>query len=106
MGKPRDDRNNPDYRRAIGARIWALRSVMGLTGSEFGLAVGSAHTAVSKWENGKEYPAPVAVRMLCEEFGVDFNYIYGGTFKGMDGEQAVQLAPLIAQKLAEIERTE
>jgi transcriptional regulator with XRE-family HTH domain len=103
VGRKADSPFNQRFRRQVGARIWALRTVKEMSGTDFGKAVGATHGAVSKWENGHEFPTVTAVAQMCVKYHVDFNYIFGGTFDCFKGEMAATLLPLIAQKFAETE---
>lgn len=49
-----------------GQFIRDLRQLTGLTQEQFGLRIGVSYETVSRWENGKMQPSPLALKQLCQ----------------------------------------
>lgn len=62
----------------LGERIKELRIVLGLSQSEFGERIGIVKTAVSKIENGENYPRKQTIMSICREFDVNESWLKEG----------------------------
>jgi transcriptional regulator with XRE-family HTH domain len=99
MSRDKNDENLKGFRRAIGARLGALREMHEMQQGQFAAQIGVLQSSYAKWELGMQFPNEGAMLQLCVKYQVDFNYIYMGTFGGVDGERALKLVPLIKRRL-------
>ena len=67
-----------------GKFIRLLRTAHGMSQTELGNKVFVTRKAVSKWETGKACPSIDILKKLCEEFGVTFEEMINGKFKGVN----------------------
>ena len=61
-------------------RIKCLRSLRGLSQTEFGKMFNVDQTAVSNWEKGKNSIDIKLLERIAEEFGVPMEFVYGKEF--------------------------
>ncbi len=59
-------------------RLRFLRRALGLSQAEFSARIVQGRTAYNNWEKGFRRPTIEATIAICNEFGVDLDYIYLG----------------------------
>lgn len=87
------------HRKAVGARLKALRAALGYERNQHGFAafVGIAQTAWSNYEKGDRVPNLDAANKIAEATGATFDWIYRGNVSGLPHHIAVQLAEQAAK---------
>ena len=69
-----------------GERVKEIRKSLNLTLEKFGERLGVGKTAISKIEKGENKLTAQMTKMICSEYGVNFDYLNSGTgemFAGM-----------------------
>lgn len=74
---PTTDEEESRFRRAMGARILALRNAKKMTSEQVGLQIGFSGGALRYWENGVNEPPASALLGLATLFNVTIDYIVG-----------------------------
>jgi len=90
------------FRLEIGTRLWALRNANGVSQEKFADSIGATQSVYHKWERGDNFPNELHVRVICEKYSVDFNYIYAGDLKPFKKKEKVMLNNLIEERLAQM----
>ena len=62
----------------MNTRIKELRKHLNLTQDDFGARIGIKKSAVSQLESGKNAPSPQTVLMICDQFGVNRDWLVTG----------------------------
>src|SRR5271154_6636491 len=90
------------FRREIGARLWAVRTFHKIGQAKFARSLGLNQSVYHKWESGSIFPRELKMRDFCNLYRVDFNYIYGGIYDNMPEQMAVRLHDLILFKISQM----
>lgn len=70
-------------KESVGVRLRALREVLGVSAKDLCAAVNVEPNTWSQWENGKRMADLLAMARLCDQTGVDLDYIYLGKFDAL-----------------------
>lgn len=62
----------------IGERIKKIRQDQGLSLAAFGDRIGIVKSSISTLENGKSHPAERTIKVICSEFGVNYDWLKHG----------------------------
>lgn len=68
----------PDGLKQIGARLAAVRALLGLTQDQAAEIAGITKSAWSMWEVGDRTPAPASMLKFKERYGIPLDWIYAG----------------------------
>lgn len=60
-------------------RIVELRKILGLTQQQFGDKLGIKRGTVANYEVGRNLPSKAVMRLICEEFGINRQWLEQGT---------------------------
>lgn len=77
--------------RAVGWRVKILRETHDLTLDALAEHVGKTRNAVYSWEAAKSYPRPPDIFILCQNYGVDWNWLMAGDASGLRAETRAEL---------------
>jgi len=59
-------------------RIKLLRKQLGLSQGEFAQKLGMKQTSISNYEIGRNEPMPIAIKLICDTFGVNEAWLRDG----------------------------
>ncbi|MBN1778027.1 MAG: helix-turn-helix transcriptional regulator [Clostridiales bacterium] len=62
----------------MNSRIKKVRVSVGMTQAQFGKKLLISHASVSKLESGENAPSPQTQRLICQEFGVNPEWLLTG----------------------------
>lgn len=79
----------------VGALIKKLRKDNNLTQAEFAKKYGVTYQAVSKWENGINFPDIVLLKQICKDYNVSLDEIFEGENAKNKGTNRVLLVMII-----------
>lgn len=63
---------------SVGERIKAIRDYLGMTQPEFARRIGIVASAIAKHESGVNNPSEQTLKLICNEFGVNYGYLKFG----------------------------
>lgn len=62
----------------FGERLKKVRKETGLTQEEFAIAIGVTRSPIASAESGKSKLQPLAIRKICELYGINENWLQNG----------------------------
>lgn len=78
----------------INERIRVIRKAKKMTQEEFGRTIGASRDSVATYENGRVTPPEPVIKLICTEFGVDYDWLKHGEGEMYANEEAEILAAL------------
>ncbi len=63
----------------LSARIAKVRADAGLSKTEFGNRIGVGISSVTRLEDGQNNPSERTIKVICSEFGVNYDWLKHGT---------------------------